>query len=68
MDRLDDCSPSNFASYIDPDEIPVETPYYCGRFCLALVPGSFGFALGLPLGLFCSMWVIASSRDPEAQN
>jgi hypothetical protein len=33
-----------------------------------LVPASFGFAIGLPLGLFCSMWVIAVSRDPEAQN
>jgi hypothetical protein len=35
---------------------------------LVLVPASLGFAIGLPLGLFCSQWVIAASRDAETQN
>jgi hypothetical protein len=53
MDRLDDCSPSNFASYIDPDDILLRRPITALRigpwqlwFCDRAALGALLFSMG----------------------
>jgi hypothetical protein len=38
---------------------------WCRGFCLGMTLGGASFGMGLPLGLLCSMWVIAARPEPD---
>jgi len=40
----------------------------CSGLCMGMTFGGAAFGIGLPLGLLCSLWVIAGRPDPEHSN